>query len=91
MALVTPQPGNMAATERLFIWRPVPDALRYQFDLLTTGGRIVFSATQTDTVLTLPDSVRLSAGDELRWWVEATTADGRQERSAVRRLSVVQP
>jgi hypothetical protein len=90
VGLVTPGPGDAAPADRRFVWRAVPGTLRYDFSLTTASGQLVYAATRPDTSLTIPDSVRVESGD-LRWWVEATTGDGRQFRSAIRRLRTTSP
>jgi len=91
IALVTPGPGGAAGIDRRFVWRAVPRTLRYDFNLTTPGGQLVYAASQADTSLTIPDSVKMISDTELRWWVEATTGDGRQLRSAIRRLRTTSP
>jgi hypothetical protein len=89
--LVAPTEGDHPRSGLEFVWRAVPGAIRYELSLVTAGGRAVYSASQADTSLVLPDSVRPTPSDELRWWVEATTEDGVQARAALRRLRVITP
>ena len=86
--LLSPAPGMGRAAGLRFVWRSVPRALRYDLNLVTAGGRLIYTATLTDTAATVPDSVRVEPNADLRWWVEATTTDGRQTRSALRPLTI---
>lgn len=88
--LMAPESGTTLVSDLRFVWRSVPGALRYEYSLVTKGGRLVFSATLVDTALALPsrDSLPLRSDDELRWWVEATLGDGHQSRSVLRHLKV---
>ena len=91
--LVSPEAGGNPGADRRFVWHGIPGAIRYEYTLVTTGGRAVFVSSVTDTTLTLPrlDSLNINPGEELRWWVEATLADGHQVRSALRRLQISSP
>ena len=86
--LVSPASGTERAADLRFVWRSFPRALRYEFNLVTAGGRLIYTATLSDTTLTLPDTARVSPDAPLRWWVEATTSEGVQTRSALRPLSI---
>jgi hypothetical protein len=90
VGLVTPDAGGAVRADRRFVWRAMPGTLHYDFSLTTASGQLVYAATRADTSLTIPDSVRVESGD-LRWWVEATTGDGRQFRSTIRRLRTISP
>lgn len=80
IALVAPVESEHRADGIEFVWRPVPGAFRYQLELLDAEGGLVFSASSEDTVLALPDTLSLTAG-EYRWWVRAVRQDGSQMRS----------
>jgi hypothetical protein len=89
LVLVSPESGNTAA--RLFVWHSIPRAISYEYNLVTRGGRLLYNTTTRDTTAALPDSVVMKAGEDVLWWVEGTTAEGRQVRSSLRRLSIVSP
>jgi len=91
LVLVSPESGRATSSVRLFVWHPVPGALSYEYNLVTRGGRLLYNTTTRDTSAAVPDSLGLAPGEDLLWWVEATTADGRQVRSSLRRLSIVAP
>jgi hypothetical protein len=85
---IAPRGDVEVATTRRFVWRSVPNAIRYAVELLETGGRVRATAAVTDTVWQLPDSVQLRSGLELDWWVRAELPGGREERSPFVRLRV---
>jgi hypothetical protein len=82
-ALVSPVGDVPAAEARRFVWRAVPNAERYAVEVLERGGGVRASATLSDTVWQLPDSVQIRSGDDLEWLVRAEMPDGRQLRSPV--------
>jgi hypothetical protein len=65
------------------IWRSVAGSSRYTVEILDSTGTPRYGATSMDTLLVVPDSVRLTPHVEHRWWVHAIFADGREVRSAV--------
>jgi hypothetical protein len=65
------------------IWRSVAGASRYAVEVLDSTGTPRFAATAMDTLLVVPDTVRLTPTVEHRWWVRAILADGREVRSVV--------
>lgn len=71
-----------------FAWHPVPDASRYELELLDAGGGVAASVATTDTTATPAAAQALPAGD-YTWWVRATTSDARAIRSALRPLRLV--
>ena len=71
-----------------FAWRPVPDAVRYELELLDATGTVVYSATTGDTTAMMGDARRLEPGGEYRWWVRGVDAGGAQRASAMRHLRV---
>lgn len=85
--LYAPAETSLADSARLFLWAQHPDARQYAFDLGTNDGMPVYAATVADTLLTLPDSVRLVPGETYRWWVRAVTTDG-EVVSTLRQLFV---
>jgi hypothetical protein len=58
-----------------FVWHPVAGATRYRFELADEGGRLVYSSDQPDTVVVMPDSVRVAPG-RYRWLLEGRSATG---------------
>ena len=65
--------GEARATR--FVWRRVGQAERYTVVVVDTTGAEIFATETRDSSLALPDSVRLVAGREYLWWVQARLAD----------------
>jgi len=76
-------PSARAGEPITLIWRSVAGASRYAVEILDSTGMPRYAATAVDTLLVVPDSVRLMPNVEHRWWVRAMFADGRELRSAV--------
>ena len=89
--LLTPAADEAAVPPLQLMWMSVPDAGRYEVELLNRDGGALFVTSTRDTALVIPDSVRLEPGAEYRWWVRAMKADGSQPASAVRRLRIATP
>ena len=70
-------------------WSAVPGADRYHVTLFDAGGRLVYEAQLADTAATLPDSVRLVAGQSYLWSVEARIGWDRWSSSPLTEFSVV--
>jgi hypothetical protein len=88
LQLVAPRAGENQAAGLTFIWRSIPGATNYEFNLVTRNGRMILLSTVNDTTLTLADSIALNAEEDYRWWVEATGPDGKPQRSEVRSLRI---
>jgi hypothetical protein len=58
-----------------FTWRRVDQAERYTVVVVDTTGTEIFATETRDSSLALPDSVRLVAGREYLWWVQARLSD----------------
>jgi hypothetical protein len=74
-AAIAPR-GDVGAVREL-IWSQVPRAGRYRVVLLDVEGALMWRTETTDTVVILPDSLRLRAREPYFWRVEAETAFGR--------------
>ena len=85
---VAPAEEIAAGARPVFVWRAVPGAARYRFELLDVDGNLLHEAVTTDTSVVLPESVTLDADVEHRWIVRATDQLGVQLGSAVRALRV---
>jgi hypothetical protein len=78
--------GEVPGTPPLtFVWHAVPLAVTYRFELLDRDS-LRYALTQTDTTLSLPDSVRLERGRTYGWWVTAEIPGEREVTSRVRRF-----
>lgn len=89
IAVVTPTLDDSVSTSGIqFVWRAVPTIMEYAITVQDADGRARWSARTTDTVATLPDSVRVAAGSVLHWYVDGLTADGRSVGTGRQRLNV---
>ncbi|MCC6774905.1 MAG: hypothetical protein IT360_27300 [Gemmatimonadaceae bacterium] len=84
------EPGNLTTASEVsrFVWRPLADAERYVFVIADGDGNTVATVETRDTVVTIPSGVRLEAGREYFWWVEATTRLGATVTAASQRLTI---
>ena len=89
--LLAPAEDVPAAQPVMLVWAPVPDAHRYEVEVVRQDGGVVFATTTRDTVLVIPESAALAPGGDYRWWVRAVLADGSQPRSLARRLRIARP
>jgi hypothetical protein len=62
--------GEVAAVSQLR-WTAVPGADRYRVTVFDADGRVVYEASPTDAVATLPDSLVLIPGQRYLWRVAA--------------------
>ena len=65
--------GTVESAQRL-LWTSVAGSDRYRVTLFGAQGDVLYETGTGDTVVTLPDSVRLSSGQPYLWKVEARTA-----------------
>jgi hypothetical protein len=74
---------TVGATSLIFTWRPTEGAVRYEVEILTRDGTLVYRATTVATSLTLPDSVmsEMRTGGDYAWWVTASLGDGTERRA----------
>jgi hypothetical protein len=79
--------GIVAAAETLR-WATVAGADRYRVTLFDAVGGVVYESQTADSVVALPDSVRLTRGRSYLWKVEARTGWGRWSASELIEFSV---
>ena len=84
--LIGPADGATTSLPVTLTWSSVPEARRYDIEILGAGGAAVFRARTTDTTLILPRDAPLRAGEAYRWWVDVTLNDASHERSLARTL-----
>jgi hypothetical protein len=70
-----------------FVWGRYDGAIDYRFQLLSESGQVVYSASGTDTVATLPSDVVVSTGRYL-WNVTAEMPGGASVNSGTRGVVV---
>jgi hypothetical protein len=76
LPLVTPRYGEVPQQSAHFVWRGVATAREYTLVVVDSTGAEVFARETRDTSVTLPDSIRLRAGAQYLWWVQAAMPDG---------------
>ncbi len=67
-------PRGVAASVRALVWTAVPRADRYRLTLFDDTGALVWETQTTDTLVPLPESIRLNPGATYLWKVEAQTS-----------------
>jgi len=77
---VSPAGGVTGAAAGRLVWRAVPGATRFEVEILTPQGELVYSGTVRDTVLVMPPEIAPSR--PYRWHVTAVRADGTRTESA---------
>jgi hypothetical protein len=83
----TPPQGTLS-----FVWHSVAGAATYHLELVDAdGGTVLLTASITDTVFALPDSVSLEPGRAYAWWVQANGPDGLQARTPAVRFTLSNP
>lgn len=80
LTTVSPVGTVTEAAAGSLVWRAMPGATRFEVELLTPGGVLVYSGTVRDTVLPIPPGIAPSA--PYRWRVTAVRADGTRTASA---------
>jgi len=77
IALVSPAPDALLApTGSRFVWHAINGSIGYRIVIKDASGAPVWSADAADTMLVLPPSVRLRAGELYAWRVDGQRADG---------------
>jgi len=71
-----------------FVWHAVGKADKYLVVVVDTAGTELFATETRDTVLVLPDSVRLAPGRAYLWWVQARLTDQSTLTAVTQRLVV---
>jgi hypothetical protein len=61
-----------------FRWQQAGPGLKYRFELMDDGGRVLFEAEVEDAALTLPAANPLRPGASYTWEVSARLVDGRR-------------
>lgn len=87
VSLIAPVDGATAAAPVALRWAAVPGATSYAVEVLAADGRLVFRAQGTDTVVVLPGTAPVLAGESYVWRVVATGPGGRQLESESRAFS----
>jgi hypothetical protein len=89
--LMSPR-GRVATSAPLVLrWHAVPGAASYRVEVGASAGVVRFSVFALDTVQSVPDSVRLTAGTPYWWRVHAVMRDGTELRSRVWQFQLAPP
>ena len=59
-----------------FVWHPVPRTTRYDVEVLTDAGALVYATSQTDTSFVIPPSVQLARSTDYLWRISAALETG---------------
>jgi hypothetical protein len=62
------------------VWHAIPDAVRYDVEIVDASGATIFHARVADTTAALPSTLPSAP---VSWWVRATLRDGSERRSAI--------
>lgn len=81
-------PIGAVAGAPMLQWRALSGADRYRVTLFDDAGRVLYEVQVGDTVVPLPDSVRLVAGRTYLWKVEGRTAWDRWSASDLVEFSI---
>jgi hypothetical protein len=88
-APVPVSPVGAVAVAGALQWTSVADADRYRVTLSDAEGRVLYETQQADTVVAIPDSVLLTAGQSYMWMVEASTGFDRWATSQLVEFSII--
>lgn len=83
-------PEGGSAVDRdsvLFVWRPAAEDSYYSLTLTDREGGLIWRGNTRDTLLTLDSDVRLSAGEEYYWYVDALLDTGESPTTGVHRFT----
>jgi hypothetical protein len=89
--LVTPRGSVSGNRPPAFIWRSMPEAIGYSFELLDDRPVRTFHLMLPDTALVLPDSVALIAGRVYTWRVRPVLPSGEGPPSAFLSFTLQKP
>ncbi|HEY0779468.1 MAG TPA: hypothetical protein VGD56_15985, partial [Gemmatirosa sp.] len=90
VALVAPSSGAVPAGAAVrFVWRTVPQATRYELEVLAPDGTVAVAAATADTAWLLTNPRPLALGVTYQWWVRVVGDAGAARRSPLRALRVV--
>ena len=81
-------PVGSVTEARALSWSAVAGATLYRATLFDAAGAALFEAETTDTIVPLPDSIAIVAGQLYLWKVEARTAWGRWASSELTEFRV---
>jgi len=71
-----------------FVWHAVPRTTRYDVEVLTNAGGVVYTSSESDTSFVLPPQVQLARGTEYLWRVTAQSETGAPKAFRVERFRI---
>ncbi len=83
--------GGASTAIPKFTWTSVPRVDQYRLRLFDATGTVMWETQVTDTVVALPDGIRLQPGASYLWKVEAQTGWNRWVGSDLTEFSLGQP
>jgi hypothetical protein len=87
--VIRPADGaTLRSGDVMLAWHAQPNEPLYRVSLTDGGGQQVWSADTRDTTLTVPRDVRLTAGTQYLWYIDALDARGRSVTSGMLRFSI---
>ncbi|MEP7327273.1 MAG: zf-HC2 domain-containing protein [Gemmatimonadota bacterium] len=81
--------GEVTFRSLRFVWGSAPNATAYRLTVSAADGVPVWSASTLDTIVILPDSVRLQAGRRYFWLADALLDDGATRSTGLREFQPV--
>lgn len=82
------EPRDTVAVVEALVWHSLERADRYRGTLFDSSGVVLWRGETVDTVVALPDSVRLSRGSTYLWRVEARIGIDRWVESELLRFTI---
>ncbi len=70
----------VGAVSGSLVWHAIPDAVRYNVEIVDASGATIFHARVADTTTAIPGTL---PNAPVSWWVRATLRDGSERRSAI--------
>ncbi|MGH7469300.1 MAG: hypothetical protein ACRENP_15215 [Longimicrobiales bacterium] len=85
--LAAPAAGATVSATTPFVWKRIPTAESYQYELIDEQGNLVHEAVTRDTSLTLPATAPVGTDVAFRWWVTARLQAGTDSVSSPRAVT----
>lgn len=76
VAMAPPDGAVIEAQPLVFVWEPLDDVVRYRLTLFTDEASVHWEGDTLEETATLPDTVRLAAGAQYLWRIDAVLENG---------------
>jgi hypothetical protein len=76
--------GEVPMTSLRFVWAAEPGATTYRLTVAQVDGTPVWTRSGSDTAVTLPDSISLTAGNRYVWVADALLTSGGSRSTGLR-------